>query len=102
MHASAAVFTLQILLMDVPLRWTIKFPLIVGITLAVLLVSHHYRCGPVHLHRRDPERAEVPPRRGRNRDGTQNVMRTEAALRLASPWYTASMLLPSGSRTKAA
>ena len=33
---------------------------------------------------------------------TQNVMCTDAALRFASPWKTASMLLPSGSSTKAA
>ena len=33
---------------------------------------------------------------------TQNVTVTEGALRFASPWKTASMLLPSGSRTKAA
>lgn len=32
----------------------------------------------------------------------QNVTLTEAALRFAAPWYTASMLLPAGSITKAA
>jgi hypothetical protein len=32
----------------------------------------------------------------------QNVILTDAALRCAAPWYTASMLLPSGSRTNAA
>lgn len=31
----------------------------------------------------------------------QNSTFTEGALRLASPWYTASMLLPSGSSTNA-
>ena len=42
-------------------------------------------------------------RRPAHRTSTlQNVMRTDAALRFAWPWNTASMLLPSGSRTKAA
>jgi ABC-type multidrug transport system ATPase subunit/surface polysaccharide O-acyltransferase-like enzyme len=36
------VFTLQVLLMRVPLHWTVKFPLIVATTLALLLVSYHY------------------------------------------------------------
>jgi ABC-type multidrug transport system ATPase subunit len=36
------VFTLQAALMHVPLHWSIKFPLIVTITLAVLLASYHY------------------------------------------------------------
>jgi glucan biosynthesis protein C len=36
------VFGLQAALMKVPLHWSIKFPLIVAITLTVLLVSYHY------------------------------------------------------------
>jgi glucan biosynthesis protein C len=36
------VFGLQAALMNVPLHWSVKFPLIVAITLTVLLVSYHY------------------------------------------------------------
>jgi hypothetical protein len=36
------VFGLQAALMKVPLHWSIKFPLIVVITLTVLLVTYHY------------------------------------------------------------
>ncbi len=43
------VFGLQVLLMDVPLHWTIKFPLIVALTLAVLLVSYHSLVRPTFL-----------------------------------------------------
>jgi len=43
------VFFLQALLMKVPLHWSIKFPLIVAITLAVLLVSYHYLVRPTFI-----------------------------------------------------
>lgn len=36
------VFGLQVLVMDWPLHWTLKFPLIIGVTLAVLFASYHY------------------------------------------------------------
>jgi glucan biosynthesis protein C len=36
------VFGLQVALMKVPLHWSIKFPLIVAITLTVLLLTYHY------------------------------------------------------------
>ena len=61
------VFGLQVLLRDLPLHWSLKFPLIVAVTLAILLVSYHYLVRPT-LHRRPPERPQVPaariPRRG--------------------------------------
>ena len=40
------VFFLQGLLMSVPLHWTLKFPLIVAVTLAALLISYHYLVRP--------------------------------------------------------
>lgn len=40
------VFLLQVLLMDVPLHWVVKFPVIVSITLTVLLASYHYLVRP--------------------------------------------------------
>ncbi|HEX7705454.1 MAG TPA: acyltransferase family protein [Thermoanaerobaculia bacterium] len=40
------VFALQVLLMDVPLHWTAKFPAILAITLAVLFASYHYLVRP--------------------------------------------------------
>ena len=43
------VFGLQALVMKVPLHWTIKFPAIVAITLAVLLVSYHYLVRPTFI-----------------------------------------------------
>jgi hypothetical protein len=43
------VFVLQVALMKVPLHWAIKFPLIVVITLAVLLVSYRYLVRPTFL-----------------------------------------------------
>jgi ABC-type multidrug transport system ATPase subunit/fucose 4-O-acetylase-like acetyltransferase len=43
------VFFLQAALMRVPLHWTIKFPLIVAITLAVLLGSYHYLVRPTFI-----------------------------------------------------
>lgn len=35
------VFALQVLLMALPLHWSLKFPLIVGASMAVLLLSYH-------------------------------------------------------------
>ena len=35
------VFVLQVLLMNVPLHWSLKFPLIVAIALGVLLAAYH-------------------------------------------------------------
>jgi ABC-type multidrug transport system ATPase subunit len=43
------VFGLQALVMKVPLHWTIKFPAILAITLAVLLVSYHYLVRPTFI-----------------------------------------------------
>jgi ABC-type multidrug transport system ATPase subunit/fucose 4-O-acetylase-like acetyltransferase len=43
------VFGLQVLLMKVPLHWTIKFPAIIAITVAVLLVSYHYLVRPTFI-----------------------------------------------------
>jgi ABC-type multidrug transport system ATPase subunit/fucose 4-O-acetylase-like acetyltransferase len=43
------VFGLQALVMKVPLHWTIKFPAIIAITLAVLLVSYHYLVRPTFI-----------------------------------------------------
>jgi len=36
------VFGMQVVLMEVPLHWTVKFPLIVAVALAVLLASYHF------------------------------------------------------------
>lgn len=36
------IFLLQVLLMDLPLHWTLKFPLILAIAMTVLLASYHY------------------------------------------------------------
>jgi ABC-type multidrug transport system ATPase subunit len=43
------VFGLQVLLMSVPLHWSIKFPAILAIALAVLLVSYHYLVRPTFI-----------------------------------------------------
>lgn len=43
------VFGLQVLMMDWPLHWTVKFPLIMAITLAVLLASYHYLVRPTFI-----------------------------------------------------
>ncbi|HEY7673320.1 MAG TPA: acyltransferase family protein [Gammaproteobacteria bacterium] len=43
------VFGLQAALMKVPLHWTIKFPAIIAITLAVLFVSYHYLVRPTFI-----------------------------------------------------
>lgn len=43
------VFALQVVLMRVPLHWAIKFPLIVGASLAVLLASYHYLVRPTFI-----------------------------------------------------
>ena len=59
------VFFLQAALMKVPLHWAIKFPLIVAITLAVLLVSYHYLVRPTFIGallngRKYPRRKHTP------------------------------------------
>jgi ABC-type multidrug transport system ATPase subunit len=43
------VFGLQVLLMKVPLHWSIKFPAILAVTMAVLLLSYHYLVRPTAL-----------------------------------------------------
>ena len=43
------VFALQVLLMDVPLHWAIKFPLILATTLALLFASYHYLVRPTFV-----------------------------------------------------
>ena len=43
------VFFLQIVSAAVPLHWTIKFPLLLAIALAVLLMSYHYLVRPTFL-----------------------------------------------------
>jgi peptidoglycan/LPS O-acetylase OafA/YrhL len=43
------VFALQALVVKVPLHWTIKFPAIIAVTLAVLLVSYHYLVRPTFI-----------------------------------------------------
>ncbi|MBK6407392.1 MAG: ABC transporter ATP-binding protein [Holophagales bacterium] len=55
--------------MDVPLHWTVKFPLIVGLTLAVLLASYHAFVRPTLLGqilngRRYPRRERALEPRG--------------------------------------
>ena len=61
------VFGLQAAMMKVPLHWTIKFPAIVAITLAVLLVSYHYLVRPTFIGailngRKYPRRGAEQPR----------------------------------------
>jgi ABC-type multidrug transport system ATPase subunit/fucose 4-O-acetylase-like acetyltransferase len=58
------VFLLQVLVMDLPWHWTIKFPLIVATSLGVLLVSYHYFVRPTFIGgvlngRRYPRRPDV-------------------------------------------
>jgi ABC-type multidrug transport system ATPase subunit/fucose 4-O-acetylase-like acetyltransferase len=58
------VFLLQVVVMDLPWHWTIKFPLIVATSLGVLWVSYHYLVRPTFIGgvlngRRYPRRAEV-------------------------------------------
>jgi ABC-type multidrug transport system ATPase subunit len=43
------VFGLQALVVKVPLHWTIKFPAIIAVTLALLLVSYHYFVRPTFI-----------------------------------------------------
>lgn len=43
------VFGLQVLMMDWPLYWAVKFPLIIAITLGVLLASYHYLVRPTFV-----------------------------------------------------
>jgi ABC-type multidrug transport system ATPase subunit/peptidoglycan/LPS O-acetylase OafA/YrhL len=60
------VFALQVLAMDLPLHWAVKFPAIIAVTLAVLLPSYHYLVRPTYLGellsgRRYPRRAANEP-----------------------------------------
>jgi len=60
------VFGLQVLLMHWAVHWAIKFPLIITITMAVLLVSYHYLVRPTWLGailngRKVPRRPGRPP-----------------------------------------
>ena len=65
------LFGLQVLVMDLPLPWTVKFPAIVAVTLGVLLASYHLLVRPTFLGellngRRVPRRSagiEVRPAR---------------------------------------
>lgn len=43
------VFGMQVLLMKVPLHWSLKFPAILAVTMAVLLVSYHYLVRPTFV-----------------------------------------------------
>ena len=43
------VFGLQVLVMDLPLPWTIKFPGVVALTMAILLASYHWLVRPTFL-----------------------------------------------------
>jgi ABC-type multidrug transport system ATPase subunit/peptidoglycan/LPS O-acetylase OafA/YrhL len=43
------VFGLQVAVMDLPLSWTVKFPAILALTLAVLLVTYHFLVRPTFL-----------------------------------------------------
>src|SRR5690606_37979462 len=64
--------------------------------------------GGVRAGHEDPHRFDLrpaalkaePPRAAQS--GASKLILTASALRTAGPWYTASMLLPSGSSTKAA
>jgi len=76
------VFGLQVLLMSVPLHWTVKFPLIVAITLAVLLVSYHYLVRPTFAGeilngRKYPRRRPLVDSRASGRqDGSRRSLAT--------------------------
>lgn len=43
------LFGLQVLVMDLPFHWTVKFPAIVAVTLGVLLASYHLLVRPTFL-----------------------------------------------------
>jgi glucan biosynthesis protein C len=43
------VFVLQVALMDAPLHWTLKFPIIFGATMLVLLFSYHWLVRPTWI-----------------------------------------------------
>ena len=78
--------------MKVPLHWAIKFPLIVAITLAVLLVSYHYLVRPTFIGallngRKYPRGKRAPAasriRARRHRKGRDRGGSTHRALRPA-------------------
>ncbi|MBM3264485.1 MAG: ABC transporter ATP-binding protein [candidate division Zixibacteria bacterium] len=68
--------------MSVPLHWTVKFPLIVAITLAVLLVSYHYLVRPTFAGeilngRKYPRRRPLVDSRASGRqDGSRRSLAT--------------------------
>jgi len=43
------VFALQMMVLDWPVHWSIKFPLIVGVAVALLLSSYHYFVRPTYI-----------------------------------------------------
>jgi len=43
------VFTLQVLVAQWPLHWLVKFPLILAVTVAVLLLSYQWLVRPTRL-----------------------------------------------------
>lgn len=60
------VFGLQVLVLDWPLHWSLKFPLILAITLGVLLPSYHYLVRPSFIGeilngRKYPRRPRAAP-----------------------------------------
>lgn len=71
------VFGMQVLLMAVPLHWTIKFVLIVGVALAVLLASYHWLVRPTFLGELLNGR-KVPRRRGGVESGPASPARVAA------------------------
>lgn len=63
------VFGLQLLMLDWPLHWSLKFPLILAITLGVLLPSYHFLVrrsviGEILNGRKYPRRPRVEPEAG--------------------------------------
>jgi glucan biosynthesis protein C len=60
------VFALQVLMMDWPLHWTVKFPILLAATVAILLTSYHFLVrstflGKVLNGRRYPRGTPVVP-----------------------------------------
>jgi glucan biosynthesis protein C len=60
------VFALQVLMMDWPLHWTVKFPILLAATVAILLTSYHFLVrstflGKVLNGRRYPRSTPVVP-----------------------------------------
>ncbi|MEO7793585.1 MAG: acyltransferase family protein [Thermoanaerobaculia bacterium] len=72
------VFGLQVLLMKVPLHWSIKFPAILAGTMAVLLVSYHYLVRPTALGELLSGR-RYPRRASKATDGDANTLLVRAS-----------------------